>query len=190
MLQWADWPCRLSCNGQTIRWHLCIIHCLYINEICVFIMKKLPFCCLFDRIYLKLFKCYNPISFFTFMIVFWLKYKTWQKPTLTNNVLTASLLRGSPTEIWPQIPKWGSSKYYCSHCLEGKNIHESPGPANFLWKIQSKVYKVSHNTQHNKGYWLACPRLSCSIHQHHGKNLEYSSWTPTCIYSGGCQITC
>ena len=52
----------------------------------------------------------------------------------------AYLLRGSPPEIWPQMPKWGSSKYYCSHCLEGKNIHGSPGSANLSGKIQSTVY--------------------------------------------------
>ena len=28
MLEWADWPCRLSCNGQTIRWHICIRECV------------------------------------------------------------------------------------------------------------------------------------------------------------------
>ena len=65
-----------------------------------------------------------------------------------------------------------------------------PWVSESFGKIQSTVHKVCHNTQHNKGYWPACPRLSRSIHQHHGKNLEHSSWTPKCIYSGGCQITC
>ena len=29
-----------------------------------------------------------------------------------------------------------------------------------------------------------------TLHQHHSKNMERRSWTPTCNYSGGCQINC
>ena len=71
-------------------------------------------------------------------------------------------------------------KYYSSHCLEVKNIHGSPGSAYVPEKIQFTVYKVCHI----KGYRLACPRLPHPIHQHHGKNLECGSWTPTACQRG------
>ena len=95
-------------------------------------------------------------------------------------------LRGSPTEIWPQMPKWGSSHYYSSHCLEGKKIHGSTGSTYLQEKDQSTVHKV-HRRQ---WYRPACPRTSYPIHKHHDKNMECRSWTSTCNYSGGCQITC
>ena len=79
-----------------------------------------------------------------------------------------------------------TSRLDCSHCLEGKNIHGSTGSAYLQGKDQSTVHKVLHR----QGYRPACPRLSNPIHQHHGKNMERRSWTSTCNYSGGCQITC
>ena len=88
-------------------------------------------------------------------------------PLQSQNYQTYSL-RDSPTEIWPQMPKWGSSKYYSSHCLEGKNIHGSPGSANLSGKIQSTVQctrsVITHNTTKDIGLPLpGYPALSTNI---------------------------
>jgi hypothetical protein len=69
------------------------------------------------------------------------------------------------------MPKWGSSKYYCSHCLEGKNIHGSTGSDYLLGKDQSTV----HIVQHRQGYIPACPRLSNPIHQHPVPELQHAT---------------
>ena len=75
-------------------------------------------------------------------------------------------------------------------CTYFKNIHGSPRSMYLSRKtrLQCTRYDISKEID------LPVPGYPTLIGwpypKHHGKNLELGSWTPTCIYIGGCQITC